>query len=134
MVPTTGWGVLHLFCRPTSLVDGEAVLAAVKACEGAGYQVVTASMLGHKADACFLALGPDWRVLRRFQTALRNAGLETTDSYVSLTEVSEYAKGMPEEMLRARLTRLPPCGKAGPASPDVERRTLPGELVHAAVR
>ena len=25
------------------------------------------------------------------------------DSYVSITEVSEYAKGMPEQMLQARL-------------------------------
>jgi chlorite dismutase len=126
VVPTTGWGVLHLFCRPTPLVDGEAVVAAVKACEGAGYQVVTASMLGHKADACFLALGPDWRVLRRFQTALHGAGLETVDSYVALTEVSEYAKGMPEEMLRARLyPNLPPEGKPAFCFYPMSKRRTP---------
>jgi hypothetical protein len=34
---------------------------------------------------------------------LQRAGLEVVDSYVSLTEVSEYAKGMPEEMLKGRL-------------------------------
>ncbi|MCL2394855.1 MAG: chlorite dismutase family protein, partial [Acidimicrobiaceae bacterium] len=34
------------------------------------------------------------------------------DSYLSLTEVSEYAKGMPAEHLEARLhPRLPPAGK-----------------------
>jgi chlorite dismutase len=115
-----------LFCHPTPLVDGEAVVAAVKACEGAGYQVVTASMLGHKADACFLALGPDWRVLRRFQTALHSAGLEITDSYVSLTEVSEYAKGMPEEMLRARLyPNLPPAGKPAFCFYPMSKRRTP---------
>ena len=34
------------------------------------------------------------------------------ESYVSLTEVSEYAQGMPEAMLQSRLyPRLPPEGK-----------------------
>jgi hydrogen peroxide-dependent heme synthase len=110
--PANGWGVLHLFCKPTPLLDGEAVVAAVKACESVGHQVVSASMLGHKADLAFMALGPDWRELRRFQSGLRAAGLDVVDSYVSLTEVSEYAKGMPAEMLEARLhPNLPPAGK-----------------------
>ena len=110
--PANGWGVLHLFCKPTPRLDGEAVVAAVKACESAGHQVVTASMLGHKADLAFMALGPDWRELRRLQSGLQAAGLDVVDSYVSLTEVSEYAKGMPAEMLEARLhPNLPPAGK-----------------------
>src|SRR4051812_50115623 len=59
-----------------------------------------------------MALAPDlWR-LRELQTGVQQAGLEVADSYVSLTEVSEYAKGMPEEMLDARLhPKLPPEGK-----------------------
>jgi chlorite dismutase len=74
--------------------------------------VVPFSVLGHKADLGFMALGPDWVTLRRLQTALQAAGLEIADSYVSLTEVSEYAAGMPEELLRARLyPSLPPDGK-----------------------
>ncbi len=110
--PANGWGVLHLFCKPTPRLDGEAVVAAVKACESAGHQVVSASMLGHKADLAFMALGPDWRELRRLQSGLQAAGLDVVDSYVSLTEVSEYAKGMPAEMLEARLhPNLPPAGK-----------------------
>jgi chlorite dismutase len=110
--PATGWGVLHLFCRPTPLFDGEAVVAAVKAVEAAAHQVVAASMLGHKADYGFMAVGPDLRVLRRFQSALQAGGLDVVDSYVSLTEVSEYAKGMPAEMLESRLhPKLPPAGK-----------------------
>ena len=69
-------------------------------------------MLGHKADLAFMALGPDWRELRRLQSGLQAAGLDVVDSYVSLTEVSEYAKGMPAEMLEARLhPNLPPAGK-----------------------
>ncbi len=74
--------------------------------------MVPFTVLGHKADLGFLAIGPDWVVLRRLQTGLQVAGLEVCDSYVSLTEVSEYAAGMPEEHLRARLyPTLPPEGK-----------------------
>jgi chlorite dismutase len=110
--PTTGWGVLHLFCQPTPLVEPEAVRAAVKAATAADHQVVTVAMLGHKADSCFMALGPDLQQLRQLQTALQAAGLDIVDSYVSLTEVSEYAKGMPAELLDARLhPKLPPEGK-----------------------
>jgi hydrogen peroxide-dependent heme synthase len=112
VTPAVGWGVLHLFCRPTPLLDPEAVVAAVKGAQARDHQVVTASILGHKADLCVLALGPDWRVLRHLQTELQRAGLDVVDSYVSLTEVSEYAAGVPEEMKQARLyPNLPPEGK-----------------------
>jgi chlorite dismutase len=60
-----------------------------------------------------MGLGPDLRRLRALQSALQAAGVEVVDSYCSLTEVSEYAKGMPEEMLKPRLyPELPPAGKA----------------------
>jgi chlorite dismutase len=110
--PTTGWNVLHLFCAVTPLADAGAVGAAVKALEADEHQVVPVAVVGHKADVCLLALGPDlWR-LRRFQTEVANAGLDVVDSYLSLTEVSEYAAGMPEERKLARLyPRLPPDGK-----------------------
>jgi peroxiredoxin len=110
--PTTGWNVLHLFCAVTPAADGAAVAAAVKALEADDHQVVPVAVVGHKADLCLLALGPDlWR-LRRFQTAVAAAGLAVVDSYLSLTEVSEYAAGMPEERKAARLyPRLPPEGK-----------------------
>lgn len=108
-----GWGVLHLFCQLTPLADAEAVTAAVKSAEADQLQVVPVSMLGHKADLAFMALGPDlWR-LRRLQTDLARAGLDVVDSYVSLTELSEYAQGVPEEMRQARLhPNLPPGGKS----------------------
>jgi chlorite dismutase len=84
----------------------------VKAAEADGDQVVTVAVLGHKADLGFMVLGPDlWR-LRRLQTALSEAGLQVVDSYVSLTEISEYAQGVPDEMKQARLfPQLPPEGK-----------------------
>jgi chlorite dismutase len=110
--PTVGLGVLHLFGKPTPLADREAVVAAVKASEADGVQVVPAAILGHKADVCFMALGPDlWR-LRRLQTDLGNAGVDIVDSYVSMTELSEYAQGVPDELKEARLhPQLPPEGK-----------------------
>lgn len=112
LTPSTGWAVLHLFCKVTRRADREAITAAVKDATGDDHQVVTAAILGHKADLCVLALGPDlWR-LRRLQTALQAAGLDVTDSYVSLTEVSEYATHLTEGMKKPRLyPTLPPEGK-----------------------
>jgi chlorite dismutase len=84
----------------------------VKAAENSGVTVVTVSMLGHKADLAVMGVAADMRELKALQTGLQHAGLEIVDSYVSLTEVSEYAKGMPQEMLNARLyPQLPPPGK-----------------------
>src|SRR4051794_23849717 len=102
LTPAAGWGVLHLFCKPTPLADAEAIVAAVKTTAGEDHQVVTATILGHKADLAFMVLGPDFRRLRRLQTDLGAAGLEIVDSYLSLTEISEYAQGLPDEMKQAR--------------------------------
>jgi hydrogen peroxide-dependent heme synthase len=110
----TGLGVLHLFCKPAAdrSVDRAAVSAAIKAVEAAEGQVITAAMLGHKCDVAVMALHPDWSVLRALQGGLHAAGLDVVDSYVSITEVSEYAKGLPEQMLHDRLyPSLPPEGK-----------------------
>ena len=109
--PSTGWGVLHLFCRIRAGADAEVVAAAVKSAQAEGHQVTTFAVLGHKADLGFMALGPDLVRLRALQTSLQAAGLDLADSYVSLTEVSEYSRGMPEERLRSRLfPQLPPDG------------------------
>jgi chlorite dismutase len=109
--PSVGWGVLHLFCK-VALGDAEAVAAAVKSAEADGVQVVPAAMLGHKCDLGFMVLGADlWR-LRQLQTDLAGAGLEVVDSYVSLTELSEYNPDPPAELREARLhPSLPPEGK-----------------------
>ncbi|WP_254126734.1 chlorite dismutase family protein [Aquihabitans sp. G128] len=113
LVPSTGLGVLHLFCAVAPLTDRAAVEAAVKSAEADDLQVVPVAVLGHKADVAFMVLGKDlWR-LRAFQSAVVAAGLDVVDSYVSLTELSEYAKGLPEQMAQARLYPvLPPEGKA----------------------
>ncbi|MBV8979741.1 MAG: chlorite dismutase family protein [Acidimicrobiia bacterium] len=112
VTPSEGWGCLHLFCAVGDDVDRQAVLAAVKSAQEDEHQVVPFAVLGHKADLGFMVVGPDlWR-LQQFQSEVRQAGLEFVDSYVSLTEVSEYSKGMPEELLDARLhPHLPPPGK-----------------------
>jgi hydrogen peroxide-dependent heme synthase len=114
--PSVGRGMLHLFCKATPMFDGESVVAAVKAAEADGVQVVAVSTLGHKCDAAFMAMHEDWQALRALQSGLQRAGLEVVDSYVSLTEVSEYSKGMPEEMLQGRLyPEIPPRAHHMPA-------------------
>jgi peroxiredoxin len=113
LAPSVGWGVLHLFFRAGPDVRRDLVEAAVKEAEAAGDQVVAVALLGHKADLGLMALGPDLVRLRDLQTALGPSGLELVGSYVSLTEVSEYAAGIPEEMRQARLyPKLPPEGKS----------------------
>lgn len=107
-----GEAVLHLFFAVGPLADADLIAAAVRSVEADGYQVVPVAVLGHKADLAFMALGDDqWR-LRRLQTELTAAGLDLVDSYVSLTEISEYAQGVPDQMKQARLhPQLPPEGK-----------------------
>ena len=100
---------MRLFGRS---VDVRAAKAAVRAATDAGDQVVPVAILGHKADMALMVLGNDlWR-LRDLQTAVVAAGLEVVESYLSMTEVSEYAAGVPDEMKQARLyPQLPPAGK-----------------------
>jgi chlorite dismutase len=126
--PASGWAVLHLFCTPRPGADSEAAITAVKGVKDEEHQVVAVSVLGHKADLGFMVLGPDlWR-LRAFQTALQGAGLDVVSSYVSLTEVSEYAKGMPAEMLEARLhPRLPPEGMRAFCFYPMSKRRAPSQ-------
>jgi hydrogen peroxide-dependent heme synthase len=107
-----GVTVVHLFCARTPTSDDAAVVAAVEKARADGVQVVTVAVLGHKAELCFMALGPDVWSLRDLQTALTGAGLAVVDSFVSITELSEYAQGLPEEMKNMRLhPELPPEGK-----------------------
>ena len=104
--------MLHLFAKATPLADRAVVEQSVKAAVAAGLQVVPVALLGHKADLGIMALGPDLWQLRAFQSDLASAGLDVVDSYVSLTELSEYAQGVPEELRQARLRpQLPPEGK-----------------------
>jgi len=112
VVPSTGLTVLHLFCHNSEHLDNDVFTAGIKAAQAEGAQVITAAMLGHKCDVAIMALHADMRVLRRLQARVQVAGLTVSDSYVSITEVSEYAKNMPAEMLHPRLYPvLPPEGK-----------------------
>lgn len=109
--PTEGRAVLHLFLRTTAAADRAALAAAVKRADADEIQVVPVAILGHKADLALMIVGPEWWRLRHLQTEVVAAGFELVDSYVSLTEVSEYAKGLPEEYVQARLyPTLPPEG------------------------
>ncbi len=108
---TPGWAVLHLFCDLAAGADTEAVVSALARCQSDGYGIVTVEIVGHKGDLGVLALGPSFGRLREVQSELRRAGCVPRYSYVSLTEVSEYAGNAPEEMKKARLRpQLPPEG------------------------
>lgn len=110
--PSVGLGVLHLFHKLTPEADASAIAAAIESFTAHGDQVVPVSVLGHKADLGFMCLGEDLWALRRLQSALDAAGLELVDSYVSMTELSEYAQGVPDELRNARLHPvLPPEDK-----------------------
>ena len=110
--PSVGLGVVHLFWHLSSATDPEAVVAAVKDAEANGNQVVCVATLGHKADMAIMALGEDLWSLRHLQASLQATGLRLADSYVSVTELSEYSDGVPEAAKRARLyPHLPPEGK-----------------------
>jgi len=105
--PSVGWGVLHLFYR----VDrdraerdpeaGKRVTDAVQSLVDDGHQALLFVVLGHKADLGVMALGPDLARLHAFQQELAGTPLTLVDSYVSLTELSEYTSTEDDE--RARL-------------------------------
>ncbi len=110
--PSVGLNVLHLFYGVDDNTDAAAIRAAVKRAVDNGDQVIPVAMLGHKGEFALMALSADVWSLRQLQTDMRLAGAELNDSYVSMTEVSEYAPGLPEEMLQNRLyPQLPPEGK-----------------------
>jgi len=107
----TGLGVLHLFANPGPGYAAEEALRELKQCEAAGAQVMTASLLGHHAQVAVMALHQDFAVLRDLQAGLSRAGLTLVDSFVSITEVSEYSQHLPEDRKRPRLYPvLPPEG------------------------
>lgn len=106
VIPSTGWGVLHLYFRVDRTRIEEPggikrVVDAIAALESDDHQAITFSVLGHKADLGVMAVGPDLARLQRFQHELRDAPLIPEYSYVSLTEQSEYAQTEADE--RARL-------------------------------
>ena len=112
LAPARGLNVLHLFCHPGADIDAGALRKAVDDARADGLQVVSVAIMGAKADVCFMILGEDLWALRQLQSKIQAAGFLVAESYVSVTEVSEYAAGMPEQMLHDRLfPTLPPDGK-----------------------
>ncbi|HEX9467080.1 MAG TPA: chlorite dismutase family protein [Acidimicrobiia bacterium] len=115
--PSEGWGVLHLFYRvdraraESDPRAGKRVLDAVRSLEADDHQALLFAVLGHKADLGVMALGPDLARLHAFQQELAYAPLVLGDSYVSLTERSEYTSTEDDE--RARLATEE--GLTGPA-------------------
>ncbi|MGI9595389.1 MAG: chlorite dismutase family protein [Acidimicrobiales bacterium] len=126
--PSTGVAVLHLFLKPTPLADRDEALAALDGAKDLETQVVTVAMLGHKADLAVMGLNNDVWALRRLQTDLVAAGFDLVDSYLSITELSEYAAGLPEQMQNDRLyPQLPPDGKHAWCFYPMSKRRNPGQ-------
>jgi chlorite dismutase len=107
--PSVGWGVLHLLYRVDRVraeaepEGGKRVLDAVASLEADGHQALLFAVLGHKADLGVMALGPDVARLHAFQLEMAATPLQLVDSYVSLTELSEYTSTEDDE--RERLER-----------------------------
>ncbi|MGD9752573.1 MAG: chlorite dismutase family protein [Acidimicrobiia bacterium] len=127
---STGLTVLHLFGTITASVDRSRLQAACEQVTEAGGLLVPVAVLGHKADLAIMALHADIVVLRRLQSEVRLAGIDVVDSYVSVTEISEYAEaaGVPEAMKQMRLypKRLPPPGKRAWCFYPMSKRRDPG--------
>ena len=112
LIPSTGLGVLHLFCKAEKSFDKDKLLATINEKKSENFQIIAVSILGHKADFALMMLSNDWVQLRQVERDVSNCGTRIIDSYVSLTEISEYAAGVPEEMRQARLYPvLPPADK-----------------------
>ena len=111
VVPSEGWGVLHLFFHlRRELVDNAEsaardFVARLQAFDARDdYQVLAFSVLGQKADLGLMLLGPDLAALDAFTVDLAMSplgfALSPAASYVSLTELSEYTSTEADESRR----------------------------------
>jgi hydrogen peroxide-dependent heme synthase len=108
VVPSTGWGVTHLFFRvhpsrsPDPALAGKELVGALDAFAAQpDHQVLCAAMLGLKADLGVMALGPDLAAHEALARALRAVSpLEPVWSFVSLTETSEYMETVEDARVR----------------------------------
>lgn len=100
--PSEGWGVIHLFLRAARGESATGVLDAIaEFVRDEPNQVVASSVLGGRADIGLMCLSPDLDALDRLVKDVLAGPLERLDSFVSLTEHSEYTTTEEEE--RARL-------------------------------
>ena len=111
VVPSQGWGVLHLFFHLRRDLLEDATEAAkdfarrLQAFDARDdYQVLAFSVLGQKADLGLMVLGPDLAELDLLATELAasplGVALLPAGSYVSLTELSEYTSTADDEAQR----------------------------------
>lgn len=126
VVPSEGWGVLHLFfhVRRELLEDAASAVKDFTArlqVFGArdDYQVHAFSVLGQKADFGLLVLGPDLAVLDELTVELGasplGGALLPAASYVSITERSEYTPTTEDESARLVAEEGLEAGTAGHA-------------------
>lgn len=102
VAPSEGWGVVHLFLRTIRGGDATPILDAIRAFTATDpQQVVTFSVMGGRADVGLMALGPDLHALDVFTKQVLAGPVDCIDSFVSLTELSEYTTTEDDE--RARL-------------------------------
>ena len=128
LIPSTGLGVLHLFCKAEKIFDKDKLLAIVNEKKSENFQIIAVAILGHKADFALMMLSNDWVQLRQVERDISNCGTRIIDSYVSLTEISEYAAGVPEEMRQARLyPELPPADKRAWCFYPMSKRRKPDQ-------
>jgi chlorite dismutase len=138
VVPSQGWGVLHLFFRvrgprdePVDLDEATALIESFRSEEP--YQVLPFAVLGQRADLGLMLIGPDLRRLARLHRDLLATPLgerleEVGDlSFLSLTELSEYSpQDTGDERVRelheARLHPRLPDGKLLCFYPMAKRR------------
>jgi chlorite dismutase len=100
--PSEGWGVIHLFLRTERGEDGSGIVQAIaRFTETDPNQAIAFSVLGGRADLGLMLLSPDLDQLDGVVKEITGGPVECIDSFVSLTEHSEYTTTEDEE--RARL-------------------------------
>lgn len=101
VVPSQGWGVLHLFLRARRGPGARSVVDAIdRFVETDPNQVIPFSVLGGRADLGFMALSPDLDALDRLSKAVLAGPVDCVSSFISLTELSEYTTTEAEERER----------------------------------
>jgi hydrogen peroxide-dependent heme synthase len=119
VVPSEGWGVLHLFfhLRREALEDAASAAkdfsARLRAFDARdGQQVLAFSVLGQKADFGLMALAEDLVELDALSTELATsplgAALLPAGSYLSMTELSEYTSTLDDESARLAAAGIDP--------------------------
>ncbi|MCL5048168.1 MAG: chlorite dismutase family protein [Firmicutes bacterium] len=109
MTDLATWSVLHLFLKIRSDSDPKKAAEAIRRCEDSGQSVIAVATAGHKSDIGLMCIGTDFLAQRQLQLEMKQAGYALPYSFVSRTEISEYASTIPEQMKEARLNpQLPP--------------------------